>query len=94
MKRGDFTNLAHDYARYRPSYNRHVVNVILGFANKSLKNIKVADVGAGTGIFTKCLMDAGVKNVSAIEPNDEMRKNGKEFFKHGNLFKDAIKCFI
>ena len=97
MKRGDFTNLAEDYARYRPSYNKHVVNVILGSTKKRLKNIKVADVGAGTGIFTKCLMDAGVKNVNAIEPNDEMRKNGKNFlggdinFLSGSAEKTGLK---
>ena len=97
MKRGDFTNLAEDYARYRPSYNKHVVNVILGSTKKRLKDIKAADVGAGTGIFTKCLMDAGVKNVSAIEPNDEMRKNGKNFlggdinFLSGSAEKTGLK---
>ena len=46
MKRGDFTNLAEDYARYRPSYNRHVVNVILGSTNKSLKNIPSEELGS------------------------------------------------
>ncbi len=97
MKRGDFTNLADDYSRYRPSYNKHVVNVILGSTNKSLKNIKAADVGAGTGIFTKRLLDAGVKNVSAIEPNDEMRKNGEHLlggsinFLSGSAEKTGLK---
>jgi sugar/nucleoside kinase (ribokinase family) len=33
----------------------------------------VADIGAGTGIFTRMLVDQGFR-VVAVEPNDEMRK--------------------
>jgi len=33
---------------------------------------RVADVGSGTGIFTRLLMDAGLR-VNAIEPNAQMR---------------------
>jgi ubiquinone/menaquinone biosynthesis C-methylase UbiE len=44
-----------------------------------MNTLKAADVGAGTGIFTKCLLDAGVQNVTAVEPNDDMRKAGIEF---------------
>lgn len=79
MKRGDFTNLADDYKKYRPSYNESVVKTILNSVGKKPDNIKAADVGAGTGIFTRCLLDAGVENLIAVEPNDDMRKAGIEF---------------
>ena len=79
MKRGDFTNLADDYTKYRPSYNESVVKAILNSVGKKLNAIKAADVGAGTGIFTRCLLDAGVENLIAVEPNDDMRKAGIEF---------------
>ena len=79
MKRGDFTNLADDYTKYRPSYNESVVKAILNSVGKELNAIKAADVGAGTGIFTKCLLDADVENLIAVEPNDDMRKAGIEF---------------
>jgi len=79
MKRGDFTNLANDYTKYRPSYNSSVVRTILNSVGKEFHSIKAADVGAGTGIFTKCLLDAGLQNVVAVEPNDEMRERGIEF---------------
>ena len=79
MKRGDFTNLANDYTKYRPSYNSSVVRTILNSVGKEFHSIKAADVGAGTGIFTKCLLDAGLKNLVAVEPNDDMRERGIEF---------------
>ena len=78
MKRGDFTNLANDYAKYRPSYNSFVVKTILNSVGKEFHSIKAADVGAGTGIFTKCLLRAGLKNLVAVEPNDDMRIRGIE----------------
>lgn len=79
MKRGDFTNLASDYTKYRPSYNASVVELILSAVKNDTVAIKAADVGAGTGIFTKCLLDAGVKEITAVEPNDDMRKAGADF---------------
>lgn len=79
MRPGDFTNLAEDYAKFRPSYNKHVVNVILNEVCKNSSDMKIADVGAGTGIFTRCLLDAGVKDVIAVEPNIDMREAGKQF---------------
>lgn len=79
MKHGDFTNLAGDYSKYRPSYNTSVVRTILGTVGKEPCSIKAADVGAGTGIFTKCLMDAGIQNLVAVEPNTDMRERGIEF---------------
>lgn len=79
MKKGDFTNLADDYAKFRPSYNKDVVKLIISAVNNNLVDMQVADVGAGTGIFTKCLIDAGVKNIVAVEPNEKMRKAGIKF---------------
>ncbi|OHD38416.1 MAG: hypothetical protein A2015_06360 [Spirochaetes bacterium GWF1_31_7] len=40
----------------------------------------VADIGSGTGIFTKLLLENGNK-VYAIELNDEMRKASEEYLK-------------
>ena len=68
MKIGDFTSLANDYAKYRPSYNRDVVKLIVKSLKQDVNLVKAADVGAGTGIFTKCLIDAGISNVTAVEP--------------------------
>ena len=60
MKKGDYTKLANDYAKYRPSYNKQVVKSINAVAKKPC-DIIASDVGVGTGIFTKCLIDSGLK---------------------------------
>ena len=44
----------------------------------STDEIRAADVGAGTGIFASSLYECGIKNITAVDPNDEMRKVGKE----------------
>lgn len=79
MQKGDFSNLASYYTKYRPSYNREVVNKIINTINKKSENIRAADIGAGTGIFTKCLIEAGIKDVVAVEPNEDMRNTGIEY---------------
>ena len=89
MEKGDFTNLADDYSRYRPSYNKEVVNVVVNFSSKNINGIKAVDVGAGTGIFTKCLTEAGIKQVLAIEPNHEMRRAGVKFLDNEVNFVDG-----
>ena len=45
----------------------------------------VADVGAGTGIFTNLLLQSGYE-VYAVEPNQEMREVAEHEFKSHNLF--------
>ncbi len=57
--------------RYRPSYPPEVFELLRseGVTTDHL----VADIGAGTGIFTRMLVDQGFR-VVAVEPNDEMRK--------------------
>lgn len=59
------------YRRYRPSYPPEVFDLLRreGVTTEHL----VADVGAGTGIFTRMLVEQGFRVVS-VEPNDEMRK--------------------
>ncbi len=78
MKKGDFSSLAKDYANYRPGYNAQVVQQITFATELKPGDINAADVGAGTGIFTKCLTTLGIKKITAVEPNDEMRKIGRE----------------
>ncbi len=89
MKKGDFTNLADDYAKYRPSYNKDVVETILKAVTKNTFTARVADVGAGTGIFTKCLIEAGFQDVLAIEPNGDMREAGINFLERKVKFLDG-----
>jgi SAM-dependent methyltransferase len=78
MKHGDFTGLASDYAKFRPGSAPQVATAILGFLGKDPAKVDAADVGAGTGIWTRILAKRGLHSVVAVEPNDDMRGQGVE----------------
>lgn len=63
------------YAKARPKYSEKLfeyLNIKSGSA--------VADIGSGTGIFTKPLLERGC-SVFAVEPNEDMRKKAEEKLK-------------
>lgn len=64
-----FTNKAGDYASFRPSYPAEAID----FLYLHCPGGTVADIGAGTGIFTKCLLTR-FRKVLAVEPNAHMRQ--------------------
>jgi SAM-dependent methyltransferase len=66
-----FSDRATDYVRARPSYPSEVL-AILGAECGLREQSVVADLGSGTGIFTRLLLESGAR-VLAVEPNDEMR---------------------
>jgi SAM-dependent methyltransferase len=76
LKAGDFTGLADDYSRHRPDYCPSVLDALLGLLNKRATDIDFVDVGAGTGIWTRMVYRKGVRSVTAVEPNDDMRAAG------------------
>ena len=82
MRKGDFSSLAADYVRYRPTYNENLTNMLVKSVSLNVGDIKAADVGAGTGIFSKCLFDQGVRDIVAVEPNTEMREAGIKNLDH------------
>jgi SAM-dependent methyltransferase len=64
-----FSGLADVYDRYRPRYPAIAITTILeGLPERPA----AVDVGAGTGISTRALAEAGAR-VIAIEPNADMR---------------------
>jgi SAM-dependent methyltransferase len=66
-----FSSRVDDYVKYRPSYPQ----VLFEFLDQELqlcRGCRVADVGSGTGIFSRQLVDRGIE-VFGIEPNREMR---------------------
>ena len=68
----NFTGRATDYTVGRPVYALRFIEHLYshyGFSEQSL----VADIGAGTGKFTKQLLDRG-SHVYCVEPNDDMRE--------------------
>lgn len=82
MALGDFTHLAEMYSLYRPSYAPTVLDAILGIVKKPVNTIDFADVGAGTGIWTRMVAARGCHSVVAVEPNAEMRKHGMNQSQH------------
>ena len=70
-----FTGRVGNYARYRPSYPRAILNLLeteCGLTSASV----VADVGSGTSILSELFLENG-NRVFGVEPNYEMRKAGE-----------------
>lgn len=68
-----FTNRVTDYAAHRPSYPTEAIDAVLhGLPPGSW----AADIGAGTGISTRLLLDRGLC-VHAVEPNAAMRERAE-----------------
>jgi ubiquinone/menaquinone biosynthesis C-methylase UbiE len=70
-----FTGRSDVYNQHRPRYPAALFQYLLdkGIAGKGSA---VADVGAGTGIFSKGLLEIGAE-VYAVEPNREMRERAE-----------------
>jgi SAM-dependent methyltransferase len=67
-----FSDRVDQYVKYRPSYSKEVIDYLyetIGFREESV----IADLGAGTGKFTKLLLERG-SEVIAVEPNPDMRQ--------------------
>lgn len=73
---GDFTGLAADYSDSRPNYCPSIRGALVGLLEKSVGDLDVVDVGAGTGIWTRMVYELGPASVRAVEPNDDMRETG------------------
>jgi SAM-dependent methyltransferase len=67
-----FSAKATDYSDSRPDYPAPLFDVLRNTCNLSAGAV-VADIGAGTGLLTKGLLQQGFR-VVAVEPNASMRK--------------------
>ncbi|MCL1830005.1 MAG: class I SAM-dependent methyltransferase [Oscillospiraceae bacterium] len=85
MNEQRFTGKVELYRKYRPSYPKEFVDYLytqIGFTHMST----IADIGAGTGIFSRLLLERGSK-VYAVEPNDDMRAVAiDDLSEHNNFF--------
>ncbi|NQX65202.1 class I SAM-dependent methyltransferase [Paenibacillus alba] len=66
-----FSNRVDVYVKYRPTYPAAMLDYLYSVVGLS-QGSTVADVGAGTGIFSSLLLARG-SNVIAVEPNQAMR---------------------
>src|SRR5690242_15455013 len=71
IRAGDFTHQASAYGRARPSYPVSLLDRLMARAGVRPGD-RVADIGAGTGLFTQLLAERGL-TVTAVEPNQAMR---------------------
>lgn len=67
-----FSDRVDDYVRYRPGYPPGLFDVLAQETGIGA-GWSVADIGAGTGMLTRLLLDRGCR-VAAVEPNDSMRR--------------------
>ncbi|MBE7174812.1 MAG: class I SAM-dependent methyltransferase [Mucilaginibacter polytrichastri] len=82
-----FSDRVADYAKYRPGYPEALIPYLAERCALPPR-AQVADIGSGTGIFTKMLLDAGF-SVSAVEPNDEMRAHAEAVYTVENAFRSV-----
>jgi ubiquinone/menaquinone biosynthesis C-methylase UbiE len=75
-----FTNRVDNYVKYRPGYPEQTVDYLEKQCHLSPESV-IADIGAGTGIFTKLLLERDY-TVYAVEPNDAMRHEADRQLKH------------
>ncbi|ANZ20779.1 methyltransferase family protein [Streptomyces noursei ATCC 11455] len=66
-----FNSAAAQYEASRPSYPPELFDFVEEFLCRSLAGVRVADVGAGTGIATSLLYERGA-DVIAVEPGEAM----------------------
>lgn len=82
---GDFTGLSGNYSKFRPAYSPDVLDAILNYVGKVPAQVDFADVGAGTGIWTRMLHDQQLHSVTAVEPNGDMRTQGEQDSQHTDI---------
>ena len=72
-----FSDRVDNYVRYRPGYPGEVLDLLRDRCGLT-RQAQIADIGCGTGIFTRILLENG-NPVFGIEPNQEMREAGDGF---------------
>ena len=72
-----FSSRVDDYVRYRPGYPCEILDLLRDKCGLT-SSAHIADIGFGTGLFTRLLLEDG-SSVAGIEPNAEMRQAGETF---------------
>ena len=84
MNEEKFTGKASTYERYRPEYPKEFIDYLyseVGFSKDSV----ISDIGSGTGILSRQLLDRG-SNVICVEPNENMRQTAEKSLSSYNNF--------
>jgi len=76
MNEERFTGKAVLYKKFRPSYPKEFIDYLYSQVGFSLNSV-IADIGSGTGIFSRLLLERD-SSVYCVEPNDDMRRTAEE----------------
>ncbi|MGO4729017.1 class I SAM-dependent methyltransferase [Paenibacillus sp. 2KB_22] len=79
-----FTSRVESYLKYRPSYPKEAIDHLYDVVGLS-SNSNIADIGSGTGIISKLLLERG-SYVIAVEPNQAMREAAEQTLKSSPQF--------
>lgn len=72
-----FGSVAQHYDRFRPSYPQELITDVIAYAGGRASELRVLDVGAGTGIATRQFAPL-VRELTALEPDPEMAAVARE----------------
>ncbi|NCE65206.1 hypothetical protein D1159_11620 [Pseudoflavonifractor sp. 524-17] len=70
-----FSGLAQIYAQARPGCPDHLMDWLFA-PGRLAAGQRVADIGAGTGLFSQALLERGAQ-VWAVEPNGDMAQEAR-----------------
>ncbi|WHY86863.1 class I SAM-dependent methyltransferase [Neobacillus novalis] len=79
-----FTDKAEVYAKHRRGYTDEYIKYLLTATSLNEGNV-VADIGSGTGILSRQLLESGL-TVIGVEPNDDMRTIAEQLLKQNSRF--------
>ena len=74
-----FSGRVENYIKYRPGYPAELIDLLRNKCQLTQSSI-IADIGSGTGILTRPLLDNGYA-VFGVEPNREMREAGEDLLR-------------
>jgi len=71
-----FSSRVENYRKYRPGYPSEIIPLLRSECGLTSESV-IADLGSGTGLFTKIFLKNG-NTTFGVEPNAEMRKAGEQ----------------
>lgn len=86
MKHGAerYSSKTEEYAKYRPNFPAEIIEFL--YSNRIIDNTSIiADIGSGTGRFTRLLLEKG-NVVYGVEQNNEMRYKAEELLTQYSKF--------
>ena len=84
ISHGNFDKLAENYNKFRPDYSSEVLKSLISLCKGD--SLAVADIGAGTGIWTRMLScSEKISMLYAVEPSINMKRLGESHKLNNNI---------